>query len=140
MNDTVIDNDSGCLESIHNISGVCYGEESINVDKFPKQTKRIVKNTLKYNPWLMSDYLSLNCMGGAYTKKSWSPIFRQYLILFISLKTAIQDCLDLFEFCLLILLAWLEPNGIQFQETKHKDQIDHDIDSQSYTTWYLAYQ
>ena len=46
MNDTVIDNDSGCLESIHNISGVCYGEESINVDKFPKQTKRIVKNTL----------------------------------------------------------------------------------------------
>ena len=69
MNDTVIDNDSGCLESIHNISGVCYGEESINVDKFPKQTKRIVKNTLKYNPWLMSDYLSLNCMGRSIHQK-----------------------------------------------------------------------
>ena len=60
---------SDCLESIHKISDVCYGKESIGVNKFPKQTKRIVKNTLKHNPWLLSDYASIALHGEKHIPK-----------------------------------------------------------------------
>ena len=56
VNHTEVDDDSDCLESIHKIGEVCYGKESISVDEFPKKAEKIVKNTLKHNPWLLSDY------------------------------------------------------------------------------------
>ena len=64
-----VNSDSECFESIHKISDVCYGEESISVGEFPKQTKRIVKNTLKHNPWLISDYSGINLHGKKHTPK-----------------------------------------------------------------------
>ena len=59
-----------CLESIHKIGEVLYdGKESISVDEFPKKAEKIVKNTLKHNPWLLSDYSSINLRGERFTPK-----------------------------------------------------------------------
>ena len=73
-------------ESIHKISDVCSGEESIRVDQFPKKTKEIIRNILKNNPWLISDYSSIDLRGEKHDPEIVSRQFSDNIMLVYFVK------------------------------------------------------
>ena len=55
MKHTVFDSDSDCLESIHKISDAAMAKNRLVSINFQTRLKD-VKNTLKHNQWLLSNY------------------------------------------------------------------------------------
>lgn len=97
MKHTVFDSDSDCLESIHKISDAAMAKNRLVSINFQTRLKD-VKNTLKHNQWLLSNYSSINLYGENQYQNELVVNFLTKLYLFVLLNTPIKNCLDLFEF------------------------------------------